>query len=179
MEDLEPGASYAYRVEAGDVDSGGPLATAAATFATAPPPGEGPVRFLVVGDNRTDAQAHAAVIARMRDHPGDFVLNTGDMVARGNDPEDWQEYFDVERELLADTPLFPAMGNHEIYRFGVGLPNFLRYTRVPDTHESEETYYAFDWGTGAGAHARFERRLGKRGVGAAVVARRAPRRGER
>jgi hypothetical protein len=136
---LEPRSSYDYRVEIGDV-------TADGSITTAPPPGDGPVRFLVVGDNRTDAQAHAAVVARMREHPGDFVMNTGDMVASGADPEDWQQFFDAERELLMDTPLFPAMGNHELYRFGVGLPGFLRYTRVPDTHDSEETYYAFDWG---------------------------------
>ncbi len=136
---LEPQNRYDYRVVVGESVREG-------TFTTAPPPGEGPVRFLVVGDNRTNAQAHAAVIARMREHPGDFVINTGDMVASGADPEDWQELFDVEGELLRDTPLFPALGNHELYRFGVGLPSFLRYTRVPDAHGGAETYYAFDWG---------------------------------
>jgi len=139
VDGLSPRSTYGYRIEAGEAAADG-------TLTTAPEAGEGPIRFLVAGDNRTDAQAHAAVIERMREHPADFVINTGDMVASGADPEDWQELFDVERELLRDTPLFPAMGNHELYRYGVGLPGFLRYTRVPDTLGSEETYYGFDWG---------------------------------
>jgi hypothetical protein len=139
LSNLEPQSSYDYRVE---IEG----ATAIGSITTAPPNGEGRIRFLVMGDNRTDAQAHAAVIARMREHPADFVINTGDMVSNGADAEDWQELFDVERELLLDTPVFPVLGNHELYRHGVGLPSFLRYTRVPDSLDSEETYYGFDWG---------------------------------
>ncbi len=137
--ELEPGTAYDYRVEAG-------AATAVGSFTTAPAAGEGPVRFLVAGDNRTNAQAHAAVTDAMRRRGGEFVVNTGDMVANGAVDEDWQELFDVERELLRDTPLFPALGNHELYLYGVGLPGFLKYTRVPMALGGRETYYGFDWG---------------------------------
>jgi len=137
--ELEPGTAYDYQVDAG-------AASAAGSFTTAPVAGEGPVRFLVAGDNRTNAQAHAAVIDAMRRRGGEFVVNTGDMVANGAVDEDWQELFDVERELLRDTPIFPALGNHELYLYGVGLPGFLKYTRVPTALGGRETYYGFDWG---------------------------------
>lgn len=136
---LEAGAAYTYRVEASGT-------TASGAFTTAPTPGEGPVRFLVAGDNRTDAQAHRAVVEAMRRQGGEFVVNTGDMVANGAVEEDWQEFFDGAGDLLRETPIFPALGNHELYLYGVGLPGFLKYTRVPSDLGGEETYYAFDWG---------------------------------
>jgi hypothetical protein len=139
FEGLEPGAGYEYTVVTGVAEESG-------SFNTAPPPGEGPIRFLVMGDNRTDAEAHAAVIAAMQNHEAELVLNTGDMVANGALDSDWQELFDVEGPLLRNTPLFPAMGNHELYLRGVGLPSYLRYTRVPDELSDAETYYGFDWG---------------------------------
>jgi hypothetical protein len=48
--------------------------------------------------------------------------------------------------LLRQVPLFPTLGNHELYYEGVGLPSYLRYTRVPRERGGEETYYGFTWG---------------------------------
>jgi predicted phosphodiesterase len=140
LEGLEPASSYDYEVI---LAAGG---RAGGSFVTAPEPGNGPVELLVMGDNRTDATAHEAVVRAMLLAPGDFVLNTGDMVAHGNDPTHWQEMFDVQEPLLRSIPLFPTLGNHELYESGAGLDSFLLYTRVPREHGGAETYYAFDYG---------------------------------
>ena len=140
IEGLAPETAYDYRVE---VPGGG---EATGSFVTAPEPGEGPIEFLVMGDNRTDATAHTAVVRAMRDIPADFVVNTGDMVARGSDANDWAEMFEVQSPLLASLPLFPTLGNHELAETGAGLAAFLQYTRVPRDLGGGETYYGFTYG---------------------------------
>jgi hypothetical protein len=138
---LEPKSIYDYTLELGGREVTG-------TLRTAPPEGDPRVRFLVVGDNRTDAVGHAAIVRAMleRADGADFVLNTGDMVANGAESDDWQELFDVESALLRELPIFPTLGNHELYLRGVGLPSFIRYTRVPDECGGADTYYGFTWG---------------------------------
>lgn len=140
LEGLEPRTAYDYRVMLPDGSASG------GTFSTAPPPGEGPVEFLVMGDNRSDAAAHRAVVDAMLEQPADFLLNTGDMVADGSDSDDWAEMFEVQEPLLRSTPLFPTLGNHELYQSGRGLESFLRYTRVPRELGGGERYYAFTYG---------------------------------
>src|SRR5207302_10204253 len=73
--------------------------------------------FLLYGDNRTDAASHAAVVQRMQQTPGDFLVQTGDMVYDGSEPALWTQFFAIEHDLLRDRCLFAALGNHEI-----GLP---------------------------------------------------------
>jgi 3',5'-cyclic AMP phosphodiesterase CpdA len=43
----------------------------------------------------------------------DFVLHTGDLVAHGHSADEWETFFEIERELMAHVPLFPTLGNHE------------------------------------------------------------------
>ena len=44
----------------------------------------------------------------------DLVAVTGDMVMRGTDEGDWQRFFAVTRELLAQLRYVPAIGNHDL-----------------------------------------------------------------
>jgi acid phosphatase type 7 len=39
-------------------------------------------------------------------------------VEEGSRAEDWQRFFQIEREVLAKRPLFACIGNHELYRNG-------------------------------------------------------------
>jgi len=39
---------------------------------------------------------------------------SGDLVGFGSNMENWEEWFDVEKELLRTTLFFPAIGNHDI-----------------------------------------------------------------
>jgi MYXO-CTERM domain-containing protein len=135
---LRPGKRYEYRVECGGKVEGG-------EFATAPPPGEA-FSFVVFGDTRSNAGAHKNVVERVRREVPDFILATGDMVNEGTNTGDWQIFFDVERELLRDNALFPAIGNHDREpRPARTVENYRKYFAVPDDSPDPERYYAFTY----------------------------------
>ena len=108
---LEPARAYDYSVKTGGKEA----AIKSASFATAPRESSGaPFRFLIYGDNRSDDETHAAVVAQMKGLPGEFLLNTGDFVADGGDAAQWQRFFDIEAPLLATRPMVSCVGNHEL-----------------------------------------------------------------
>lgn len=107
VDNLTPATTYEYVATFGEAKS------EKGRFTTAPPDNR-PFRFILYGDNRTDHAAHAAVIRAIEATPSDFLLHTGDMVHKGNNPADWQAFFDIERALLRDRCVFAAVGNHEL-----------------------------------------------------------------
>jgi MYXO-CTERM domain-containing protein len=134
MTGLEPATAYSYFVRAGHT------AIADGHFATAPKPdSSAPVTFLVYGDDRTDDDAHAAVVRAMMQVPSDFLVQTGDMVADGGSAENWQTFFDIERPILRDRPLLAAIGNHELYDDAAGA-NFGRYFGFSETNGPPRPY---------------------------------------
>ena len=137
---LEPATSYRYTVR---VDDG---TTATGSFTTAPED-DRPFRFLLYGDNRSDGTAHAAVVHQMLQTPGDFLVQTGDMVADGSDPADWLRFFAIEHDLLRDRCTFAAIGNHEIaLPTSDGALRFARLFRNAGPAGSRERYSTFRWG---------------------------------
>jgi predicted phosphodiesterase len=141
IEDLKPASRYRYRVEvAGSTFSG--------EFATAPEVGaEVPFSFVVVGDTRYSADAHRRVIQRMAQEVPDFVLGTGDMVDEGHRQEQWQQFFDVENDMLRDNVYFPAVGNHDRQGRGRTADTYRSYFSVPENGGEAERYYAFSYAT--------------------------------
>lgn len=111
LDGLAPGSRVRYRVVAG-----GELGPEA-WFHTAPAPGE-PVRFAVYGDTRGGHGVHARIAEALVREAPDFVLVTGDLVARGSDEADWQRFFDVAGALLARVPYYPVAGNHDLGQSG-------------------------------------------------------------
>jgi hypothetical protein len=110
------------------------------TFTTAPKQDSGAgLKFLVYGDDRTDPTAHAAVARELASTPSDFLVNTGDMVEDGGRAEDWQSFFDIERQLLRDRAIFVAIGNHELYDDRAGA-NFARYFGFSSPNGGVEPY---------------------------------------
>jgi acid phosphatase type 7 len=131
---LEPASRYAYTVRVGG------KAVGQGRFTTAPRPNsEGPLTFLVYGDDRTDPTAHAAVVRALAATSSDFLVNTGDMVEDGGRAADWQSFFDVEARLLCDRALFVAIGNHELYDDRAGA-NFARYFGFADAAGSVQLH---------------------------------------
>jgi hypothetical protein len=129
---LQPNTKYDFDIASGAEDGKG-------SFKTPPFGPTGSFRFVVYGDNRSRPEVHRKVMAELLKHGiPDFVMQTGDMVANGEDNSQWAEFFDIERDLLTHAAFFPTLGNHE-----------------KNTHYFSEffqqsvPYYSFDWG---GAH---------------------------
>ena len=141
VEGLAPSTRYRYRVEAvGQTWQG--------EFATAPPTGKDvPFSFIVVGDTRESIEQHRRVVQRMSQEVPDFVLGTGDMVDEGFRQEQWQQFFDVENEMLRDNVYFPALGNHDRQGRGRTADSYRAFFSVPENGGDSERYYAFTYGS--------------------------------
>lgn len=131
LNDLKPGTRYAYRVEFG----GG--RTPVHHFTTLARDAEA-TRFIVYGDTRSDPPVHTALAARFRAHAPDFILHTGDLVARGRDYSLWsKEFFTPMAGVIDEVPFFSVIGNHE-----EDGTNYLGYFHLP----GKELWYSFDVG---------------------------------
>lgn len=135
---LEPSRSYPYHVEVGAQRSDD------SELATAPADTSARIRFVVYGDNRTDGDNHRRVADAIRDEGADFAINTGDLVNSSSDDE-WQTFFDIEYALLARTPMYPALGNHEENSGGAGRFAELFPLGRPDVFKGR--VYSFDYGS--------------------------------
>lgn len=123
---LLPYTRYSYSVKCdGDTQAG--------TFITAAPKTQ-PFKFVAYGDNRTQADKHAAVLARMLQFHPDFVVQTGDQVASGTNEAQWDEFWKIAGKTLRQTAYYPSLGNHENH----GAP-YYRFFDVP-------AEYSFDYG---------------------------------
>ncbi|MEK7767643.1 MAG: metallophosphoesterase, partial [bacterium] len=107
---------------------------------TALPKGDrGPFRFIVYGDTRSYPDRHAAVANAMAKEQGVlFVGLSGDLVADGDEWDQWPEqFFGPAKAFLAQTAFWPVRGNHEgsakLYRALFDLPG-------------NEQWYSFDCG---------------------------------
>ncbi len=107
-----------------------------ASFKTPPSPGPTPFTFIAYGDNRTRPEVHQRVVNAMIAHGiPDMLLQSGDLVADGDDSSLWTTFFDIEKNLLRQTAIFPALGNHE--------HNSREFYEI---FQKEKGYYSFDWG---------------------------------
>lgn len=143
IDGLQPSTRYRYRVELDGQSWDG-------EFATAPPIGKDvPFQFVVVGDSRNGLEQHRRVVERMAQEVPDFVLGTGDMVDEGFREDEWQQFFDVEGQMLRDNVYFPALGNHDRQGRGRTADTYRAYFSVPQDGDGGR-YYAFTY-----ASARF------------------------
>jgi hypothetical protein len=135
LSSLVAGTRYRFTI-LGDVPASG-------SFTTAPDPaGDASAqafRVLVYGDNRTNGGDHALVVNAAQAEHAELALHTGDMVVNAKDQRAWARWFEVERELLASTPILPTMGNHEITDLGV---TYSRYFKQP----GGLPYHSVDYG---------------------------------
>ncbi len=109
------------------------------TFRTAAVPGQTtPFSFVAFGDTRTGTSPHQQVVDRIEQLAPALVLHVGDMVNNGLSQADWATFFTVEQRLMAQTPFYGVLGNHEqnspLYFLAFQLPGNGRW-------------YSFDYGT--------------------------------
>jgi len=142
---LNPDTKYYYKVvyDSANVKKG--------SFVTGATNNAQDLTFYAYGDTRTQADKHNEVAsAIMNDMALDnsaqtFIVSSGDMVANGDQEEDWdQQFFDEQythlQELLANLPYLAAVGNHE----GQG-DLFAKYFPYP-MFVNGNYYYSFDYG---------------------------------
>jgi acid phosphatase type 7 len=140
VEGLRPATRYAYEVRVGGTVETGEVATAPEHGAQVP------FTFVVYGDTRSQVDAHRRVIERIRGEVPDFLLGTGDLVDDGGKEHQWQQFFDIEQEVLRDNCLFPAVGNHDRQGRGRTADAWRTYFAVPENSPDPERYYAFTYG---------------------------------
>jgi hypothetical protein len=124
LTDLPRESAVAYRVA---ID-GRPLPVG--RLATAPGPGA-VVRLGLYGDVRGGHRIHAQLVERLLAEAPDAVLASGDLVLRGTDEADWQQFFAVTAPLLAAIPFYPALGNHDLGRAGALGRRFSDHFALP------------------------------------------------
>jgi len=117
---------YTFTVNCGGVKRSGGFMTAA--------PVSQPFKFVAYGDNRTQPKVHAAILESMSVFKPDFIVQTGDQVADGNNQAQWNEFWGVAGKTLSETAYYPSLGNHERH----GAPYFQYFDTPQD--------YAFDYG---------------------------------
>jgi hypothetical protein len=155
---LLPDTAYHYRVYVDGLDL---TPWSQISFHTAPATSSSAFTFAVLGDSRPwhlsspPSEGALAVAAGMDRHSFDLVLHTGDIVYNGGvcsgADSSWQQYvracFDLYRGLLGDTPLYPAVGNHELAGGDCGYQAYTDVYHLPANAPAgnEEVYYSFNW----------------------------------
>jgi predicted phosphodiesterase len=111
---LKPNMKYHYQLTVGNEY----LCTEDHTFRTFPL--NDSFTFIVYGDTReqtslfTQMERHKLVADRISEEENiSFVLHTGDMICSGEDLEEWNDFFDAGKAMLANTTIYPTAGNHE------------------------------------------------------------------
>lgn len=134
LQRLPVGPQIAYRVHS-EIGS-----TPVYRFRAGSMPGE-PFRFAAFGDTRTGHEIHRAVVDAVVNYDPDFIVHTGDMVEVGGIEGQWDLFFQIERPLLAETPIIPSVGNHD-----EGARGYYRHYFLQDYWSEGRRYYAYDWG---------------------------------
>lgn len=99
-------------------------------------------KFSIYGDNRTgwgDSAVHKQILKKIAEENPAFILHTGDMVAYGNQLNQWDLFFQTAPDVLAQTPFLPTIGNHDI-----SAANW--YYRFFPVSQDKEMFYAFEYG---------------------------------
>ncbi|MBZ2187396.1 MAG: metallophosphoesterase [Bryobacter sp.] len=142
LRNLTPGRSYRYEVRL----DGAPLVSGRdLTFQT---PGDGPVRFLVLGDSGDGGLPQRDLAARLLGESAHFLLHVGDIAYwQGNFRQFAEVFFFIYPELLGKMAFFPVPGNHD-YEFQDALAYRTLFTVPAGSVDSEGRgrYYSFDWG---------------------------------
>ncbi len=91
---------------------------------------------IIYGDSRTGNDIHRNLVKGMAFLEPEAVFHTGDLVDDGRDPDEWIIFNDIASQLPSQTPIYPALGNHEhassLYFDNFDLPGNERWYSVDD-----------------------------------------------
>jgi hypothetical protein len=110
MEGLEPGTAYTYRVGSPEQD----IWSDWAQFTTAPAETT-PFSFIYMGDAQNGLDTWGQLIQKAYGNYPEaaFYVMAGDLVNKGNDRDDWDNFFQNATGVFNHRPIVPAIGNHE------------------------------------------------------------------
>lgn len=107
IDGLVLGRTYTYRLVGPDLRSD------VYRFRTVPTEAN-EVSFIVYGDSRSQPDIHRQLVEQMIKCNVDFVVHTGDLVARGEDYSSWDpQFFRPLKGLMEQVPMYIAKGNHD------------------------------------------------------------------
>ncbi len=141
---LKPGTTYRYRVGTGEPDRW----QEERDFTTAPA-GPKSFSFVYMGDAQNGLDTWGRMVRGAQRARPDvaFYLMAGDLVNRGNERDDWDEFFENSEAVFDRRPLVPVLGNHECQG---GQPTlYLRQFALPRNGPPEldpERVYSFEYG---------------------------------
>jgi 3',5'-cyclic AMP phosphodiesterase CpdA len=132
VEGLTASTQYYYKVVSDEIES------TTFTFCTSFQKDD-EIQFVVYGDSRGgwDDWLSTKIVAQAIEavHPP-FVINTGDLVDDGINPDDWVDFF-AASPFIHNSTLYPVLGNHEYYASW-----YFTYFSLP----GHERWYCFDNG---------------------------------
>ena len=128
LDDLSPGTDYLYSASA----DGGETWTEIREFRTAAEPGAEPYSFVYLGDpqNGLDQWGELLRQADFRYPDARFYMIAGDLVDKGAERDDWDEFFHEGSPVFDESTVVPAIGNHDSHG---GHPTlYLQQFALPD-----------------------------------------------
>lgn len=147
LTNLEPAMEWSYQVVV--EGEGAEVALPVEKFRT--PPERGRLRFVVVGDSGSGTLPQLQVVSCLSTAAVDLILHTGDLVY----PELTRELVDlrclsVMDPLLRRVPMYPTMGNHDLYntlyRDLPGTPYLETFDLPTNAVTGTGHFYSFDVG---------------------------------
>ncbi|PID37711.1 MAG: hypothetical protein CSB49_08675 [Proteobacteria bacterium] len=105
------------------------------------------MRFVALGDSRTNDVARRKVVAAAVKAQPAFILHTGDLIANGHSQHQWDRWFTTMQPLAAKAPMLVAIGNHEDnsreYYAQLAMPT---HASSPARGYDTESFYSIDVG---------------------------------
>ena len=88
----------------------------------------------------------APMLDKIRRERPDFLMSVGDLVGDGTDYRTWDGFFHCFSKMMATTPIYPCVGNHEVGSSAAAAPEEKwRYDNYKK-YFGYKPYYSFDYG---------------------------------
>jgi 3',5'-cyclic AMP phosphodiesterase CpdA len=102
---------------------------------------QGKFTFIVIGDNRSGDEVYKKLVSLIAERKPDFVVNTGDMINKPGNTQEWAGFWEMSKPVTA--PYFLAVGNHDAY---VKVPQSEKIYKQQVDLPGNELYYSFTAG---------------------------------
>jgi 3',5'-cyclic AMP phosphodiesterase CpdA len=102
---------------------------------------QGKFTFIVLGDNRSGDEVYKKLVSLIVERKPDFVVNTGDMINKPGNTQEWARFWEMSKPVTA--PYFLAVGNHDAYaKVSQSEKKYKQEVDLP----GNELYYSFTAG---------------------------------